>query len=296
MLVVFSLFVILLYAQDVPPPKPKPKTDSSSSSGKSTKATPAVASLLIVPDVACKVMIDDRDLGTLLPGHPKPVRVDLGDHLVHAHALSGQGTWQDTISVEKPVQIIVKIGIKDALAREEALAAQKAAEQRQAEAREAQEAAQARKALEALPAFEGNWRYTEGLTTWTLSMRVENGKLAGSIVHAYHRDAKYHEARCTTPAQPAFCSSVSPEYWSGPCLPQTTCTQARTTPGKDWTIYWALEGRAEQDARVRISGQYQRCVGDCDPVSNPHAMDIGDQGMELRDSKLYWADMQFTHQ
>jgi len=146
-------------------------------------------------------------------------------------------------------------------------------------------------------ALEGQWRYTDGLaTTWTLSIRVDSGKMAGSIVHAYHRDAKYHEGRCTTQDPPAFCSAVSPENRADVCLPKTTCTQSRTTPGKDWTVYWALEGSAKKDAGVRISGQYQRCVGDCDPVSNPHEMDIGDQGMELRESKLYWAGMQFTKQ
>ncbi|MGA9041330.1 MAG: tetratricopeptide repeat protein [Terriglobales bacterium] len=146
-------------------------------------------------------------------------------------------------------------------------------------------------------ALEGQWRYTDGLTTtWTLSIRVDSGKLAGSIVHAYHRDAKYHEGRCTTQDPPGFCSAVSPENRSDVCLPKTTCTQSRTTPGKDWTVYWALEGNAKGDAGVRMSGQYQRCAGDCDPVSNPHEMDIGDQGMELRESKLYWAGKQFTKQ
>jgi tetratricopeptide (TPR) repeat protein len=146
-------------------------------------------------------------------------------------------------------------------------------------------------------ALEGQWRYTDGLaTTWTLSIRVDSGKMAGSIVHAYHRDAKYHEGRCTTQDPPSFCSAVNPENRADVCLPKTTCTQSRTTPGKDWTVYWALEGSAKKDAGVRISGQYQRCVGDCDAVSNPHEMDIGDQGMELRESKLYWAGKQFTHQ
>jgi hypothetical protein len=146
-------------------------------------------------------------------------------------------------------------------------------------------------------ALEGQWRYTDGLTTtWTLSIRVDSGKMAGSIVHAYHRDAKYHEGRCTTQDPPSFCSAVNPENRADVCLPKTTCTQSRTTPGKDWTVYWALEGSAKGDAGVRMSGQYQRCVGDCDPVSNPHEMDIGDQGMELRESKLYWAGKQFTKQ
>jgi tetratricopeptide (TPR) repeat protein len=167
----------------------------------------------------------------------------------------------------------------------------------EASRRSAEQKAEEEKEQAENSAFEGQWRYTDGLTTtWTLSIRVNSGKLAGSIVHAYHKDAKYHEGRCTTQDPPAFCNSVSPENRADVCLPKTTCTKSRTTPGKDWTVYWALEGSARKDAGVRMSGQYQRCVGDCDPVSNPHEMDIGDQGIELRESKLYWSGMQFTKQ
>jgi len=104
-------------------------------------------------------------------------------------------------------------------------------------------------------------------------MRVENGKLAGSIVHAYHRDANTTKPDALLQLNPPFAVRLAPNTGPAPVCPNDLHT-GEDNPRKGLDDLLALEGRAEQDARVRISGQYQRCVGDCDPVSNPHAMDI----------------------
>jgi hypothetical protein len=288
----FVFLAVQVAGQDSSDLKPKPKPSSSAPTKSPANTNVQTrASLLIVPDVPCRVLLDDKDLGVLVPGHPKSIRVELGDHMIEASATSGHGKWQNTLSIEKPVQVIVKTEIKKALAEEEQAAARQAADlqeqQRQAAAREAQAAETRRIQLAALSAVDGRWLCSEGITTWELTMRRDGEALAGSITQSVHIDSKRRRGKCET----TYSSVVG-------CVgcKETTCAPDTTIPAKNWTNYFILDGKAGTDGRILIKGGYQRCAGDCKPVSNPSSLDVQNDA-ELRDpSELYWGGMKFKRQ
>lgn len=319
LLLVFLAIQLLGQDSSEPSPKPRPSSSpasantSSKSAPSANNTAPARASLLIVPDVACKVSVDDKDLGTLLPGHPRSVRVELGDHVIEARAISGHGEWQDTVTVEKPVQVAVKTQIKKVLADEKEAAARQAEasarqaealeqEKRDAAAREVQAAETRRKESAELAAMAGRWLYSDGKDTLELSMRLEGEALVGSITQARHVDAKHHPGHCETVQETTTAGAIAAGLsgCGAACMqtvPKTYCGPEKITPAKDYTNYFALEGRARPDGTVKIKGAYQRCVGECKAVSNPSSEDLDEDSAELRDpSALYWYGRQFKRQ
>jgi hypothetical protein len=86
-------------------------------------------------DENCKIKLDGEELGKLKKGESKKFSVGLGEHLIEAITLEGKFQWQQTLTLEKNIQVIVKIALTpqvEAAAEEKRLQHAEAEAQRQA--------------------------------------------------------------------------------------------------------------------------------------------------------------------
>jgi hypothetical protein len=148
LLLLFLIPFIMTAAQDVPPPKPKPSSSAPEAPGKSSPKLPGT--LVVRADIACRLIVDGRDRGTLRAYQLKELDVKLGDHLVEADSLEGADHWEKLVEINTSGQLIVTtdiLGIKRAREELMRMQAEKAATDKRR--REEEEAAEkTRRAVE----------------------------------------------------------------------------------------------------------------------------------------------------
>jgi TPR repeat protein len=103
MIAVFALGEGMIMAQqeDVPILRPK-----------KPQAKPAVATLLVMCDLACNWMLDSEMKGVIAEGESKKTQVSLGQHLIDAATQDGQDKVEERIEVKASGQVIMHIELQ----------------------------------------------------------------------------------------------------------------------------------------------------------------------------------------
>jgi len=136
-------FLLLAHpsAQQMPPPRPKPSAPEPAKPRPkpAEKEKAPEATLLITADTAATISVDANEIGSFAQDEVRPIRVGLGQHLVRA--VAGDLKWEQVVTADKAVQMVVRTGLVEVKAqRDNALAARAAQQEETRRAAEAEEA------------------------------------------------------------------------------------------------------------------------------------------------------------
>ena len=114
-------------AQQMPPPRPKPSAAEPAKPRPRPveKEKAPEATLVITADMAATLSVDANEIGSFAQHEVRSIRVGLGQHLVRA--VAGDLMWEQVVTADKAVQMVVRTGLLEVKAqREKAQAAQAA--------------------------------------------------------------------------------------------------------------------------------------------------------------------------
>jgi hypothetical protein len=300
-------FVFLIpgnnYGQDAPPPKPKSSTaDSDASLSKAPKSLKAPSgSILVRADVDSRIEVDDLDLGILKAGTAKSVHVILGEHLVHAVAVSGQEVWEAKVTLDKPQQVVVMTQLTAIINSENS------AKRAEIERQEAAKAAQVQ--LQALmSSLTGRWKVSQSMSdtsharsralradgthntvnasanidsSYILDLEFRNGELEGSLTRTTMVTVTRPENAC--------CTYTYWFLWNDGWLNQKFASEEN---------YFAVKGAPYQEpTKVKLQARYERCSGLCAARDrDPRSSDFDGVVVLGSPTELEWTSQAFNPQ